>query len=109
MIRMIDDRELEARLRAVLDTEGNLAKAKGRADLRRYIKEQPEICLVGATAAASILRIPAPHIARYRKRERMPVPIPVEGGYPVYLRSEIEEFANELEGERQARAAKRQV
>jgi hypothetical protein len=109
MIRLIDDRELEDRLHALLDEEAGLARAKGHAAFRRWLQMQPEACLVGATAAARILRIPAPHIARYRKRGRMPAPLPVDGGYPVYLKGEVEMLARELESERRARAAKREA
>ena len=104
---MIDDNELQDRIQAILGADTELASLKGYSDLRRWIREQPGACFVGATAAACILGIPAPHITRLRQRELMPVPIEVEGGYPVYLRDEVEELAALLEEKRRERARKR--
>ncbi len=107
MIRMIDDRDLENRLYAVLEAEGSLRRARGMAELRRWLRARPEVCFVGASKAADILGIQAPHISRLRDKGRMPIPIPVDGGYQVYVRREVELLADELEAERRERARKR--
>jgi hypothetical protein len=93
VIRLIDDTELLARLHDILEADTELVKAKRQADLRRWIHECPDTRFVGSTVAAEILGIHAPHIARIRSYGEMPEPILVEGGYPVYLRGEIEELA----------------
>ena len=111
MLRLIDDVELEEQVRGLglLSGEGGLAELKGYAAFRRWLAGEPEACFVGSTAAAELLGIPAPHIARLRKNGRLPAAIDVEGGYPVYLRSEILGLARELAWERQARLERRRL
>lgn len=64
-------------------------------ELRKAIDDQP---LVGLTGAAKILGKAPPNVSRLRKAGRMPEPIAVEGSAPVYVRSEIEALARELDG-----------
>jgi hypothetical protein len=59
--------------------------------------------LVGSTAAARILGIPGPHVARLRKAGRLQ-PVPIEGTADAYVRSEVEALDRALKRERQARA-----
>jgi len=82
-------------------------RAKKRAtaqQVRAVLAEQP---LVGASAAAKILGIPPPNIARLRKQQRLPAPIPVEGTADAYLRSEIEALAKVLRAKRRAAGGRR--
>lgn len=63
--------------------------------------------LIGATAAAKLLGVQAPHLARLRKQGRMPDPIPVEGSADVYVYEEVEKLARTLRAERAARSRRR--
>lgn len=77
-------------------------------DVMRWLKGEPEHPrLVGATKAASILGIKAPHISRYREQGRMPDAIKVEGGNDVYVRADVEALARVLATEREARERRR--
>ena len=80
----------------------------GDSDLRKWLKRQPKVPkLVSRQAAAKILGIESPHVTRYIQQGRMPEPIEVEGGYPVYVRSEVVKFGRELKRERDRRAKAR--
>lgn len=72
-------------------------KKASPVELRLAVKDQP---LVGLSAAAKILGILPPNIARYRRQGRMPEGIPVEGSAMVYVRSEVEALGKELLAER---------
>lgn len=69
-------------------------------EARAVLREQP---LVGLVAAARLLGVRAPNVTRLRQQGRMPEGVPVEGSAMVYLRSEIEVLAGELDKERLAR------
>lgn len=56
--------------------------------------------LVGRKRAAEILGTTPPHISRLIDSGRMPEPVEVEGGHPVYLKSEIEALRDELAKEK---------
>lgn len=75
-------------------------------DARRVLEAQP---LVGSNRAAQIMGVYPPNIAKLRQQGRMPAPIEVEGSAAVYLRSEIEKLAEELEAARRERQAKREA
>lgn len=70
-------------------------------DVHRAVKAQP---LVGVNRAAKMLGIAPPNVSRLRSQGRMPEAIPVEGSAGVYVKSEVEALASELEAERAARA-----
>lgn len=70
------------------------------ADLRAAARDNP---LIGLTAAAKVLHVAPPNISRLRTQGRMPVGIEVEGTAMVYVRSEVEALAKELESERSGR------
>lgn len=63
--------------------------------------------LIGATAAAGILGVRPPHLARLKEQGRMPEPIPIEGTVDAYLREEVEVLGRELQREREARVLRR--
>lgn len=80
---------------------------KGRPVLA-WLRRQPTAPdLVGAQAAARILGVKTPHLARLREQERMPQGIPVEGTNDAYVRQEVEALARQLAKERAKRAARR--
>lgn len=71
-----------------------------------WMRRQPALPkLVGTTAAAQILGIRAPHMARYE--DRLPSKVKVDGGHDVYLRADVEALARVLGAEREARAQAR--
>jgi transposase-like protein len=80
-------------------------RAKRPARKRRYspsevrdaLRSQP---LIGLTAAAKRLGIAPPNVSRLRRQGRMPAGIEVEGSAMVYLESEVEALARELDRER---------
>lgn len=106
MIRLVDEQELLVRFQEILEAETGLLKAKKASDWRKWIKEQPRADFVSSTGASRILRIPPPHVARLRHKGIMPEGIPVAGGYPVYLREQVEELAVVLESKRRVGSAK---
>lgn len=59
--------------------------------------------LVGSTAAAKILGVPTPHVARLRRQGRMPAPVPIEGTADAYVKAEVQALARELKRERRQR------
>lgn len=59
--------------------------------------------LVGLTAAAKILGIAPPNVARLRAQGRMPEGVPVEGSADVYLREEVVKLARSMKRERDRR------
>lgn len=81
--------------------------AVGSALERWLARQRTAPSLVGSTAAAKLLGVQPPHLARLRDQGRMPEPIPVDGSVDVYVREEVEELAGELRAERAARAARR--
>lgn len=103
MIRIIDEAELDEHVQTML--RGG-ERGWAYTQFMEWVRTQPEAQFVGSTAAAKILGIPAPHVARLRRQGRMPNAIPVAGGYSVYVRSAVEALAKELRAERKARAAK---
>lgn len=104
MIRCVDEKELVRRARAV---------ASGRSGLTAFVAwvgRQPRAPrLVARKEAAAILGTQSPNISKFQAAERMPEAVPVEGGAPVYVREEVEAFAEELAEERAARAARREA
>lgn len=78
------------------------------AAVTRYMARQPkQPDLVGATAAAKILGIPPPHIARLKAQGRLPEPVRVDGSVEVYHRDDIVALAVVLRAERQERAERK--
>lgn len=78
--------------------------AKGTAALERWLSRQPRVPrLMGRAAAADLLGIKSPHIARLHEQGRMPDPVEVDGTSPVYLYEEVQPLARELQRERDAR------
>lgn len=78
-----------------------------RERLRSYLEHGPAPALVGAVAAAGILGVQPPHLARLKAQGRMPGGIPVEGTRDVYVRAEVETLARTLRREREARVRRR--
>lgn len=73
--------------------------------LRPWVAERDRAPrLVGPVAAAKILGVQPPHLARLRRQGRMPEAIPVEGTNDVYVREDVEALAKTLAAERAARA-----
>lgn len=111
--RFVSEAALIERADRAISTAGSAAaagrsNADAAADFRRWVVRQrtaPD--LVGATAAAAILKVQPPHLARLRTQGRMPEAIPVEGSVDVYVREEVEALAEELERERRVRNRKR--
>jgi predicted DNA-binding transcriptional regulator AlpA len=69
-----------------------------------WLERQPRTPdLVGSVAAAKILGVAGPHVARLRRQGRMPEPVPIAGTADAYLRSEVEALAVVLEHEREQR------
>ena len=108
--RVVRETELRDEVNKMMRS-GERAWAANR--LMEWFRRQPEVQdddegdegrgippLVGSTAAAAILGIPAPHVARLRRQGRMPEPVHVEGGHDVYVRSEVEALAAVLRSER---------
>lgn len=85
------------------------APGEGAAKLRRWMEKQPTApkLVSRKTGAEEILGVNSPYISRLIAQGRMPEPIPVEGGAPVWEREELEKLAVELESERQRRERRR--
>lgn len=80
-----------------------------KARLRSYLDGQGRVPrLIGATAAAKLLGVQPPHLARLKAQGRMPEGIPVEGTNDVYVREEVEALGVILAGEREARRRRRE-
>jgi electron transfer flavoprotein alpha/beta subunit len=84
-----------------------VVKAAAKVDGKRRTVEVSLPIVVGVTRAAEILGIPKPNVSRMRRQGRMPEPLEQDGpGAPVFVRSEVEALARELQAEREARAAR---
>lgn len=90
------------------EDERRIVVEKVRARVDSYlatVSAFPE--MIGATQAAKVLGIHAPHLARLRDQRRLPDTVPVKGGNDVYLLDEIKALAGTLQGERAARQRRR--
>lgn len=86
--------------RYVTEKEAGAAvrRAGGSAEaFRSWLAKQPRLPeLVGRKEAARILSVQSPHITRFIRQGRMPDPVEVEGAPNVYLKVEVEAFAERL-------------
>ena len=65
--------------------------------------------VVGVTSASLMLKVPKSNITRLRTQGRMPEPLPRpvgDTGAPVWLESEVQKLADELDAERAERREK---
>jgi hypothetical protein len=93
------------KLLAKTDFDGDVS----RSELEPWLKRQPKMPeLVNSQAAAKILgRLPN-HMSRLK--DRLPDPVTVEGtDRPMYIKSEIQALAKELERERKAKTKEKQA
>lgn len=103
--RFVDERLLRRRLEKALGDAADSGDARSQvAAFGSWLRRQPALpTLVGATRAAEILGVKAPHIARLKAQGRMPEPVAVEGGNEAYLLSEVLALAKTLNAERAAK------
>lgn len=107
LVRVLLDAEEEGRTRKL---SGDMRQALLRQRAEEYVRIAPVApipVLVGITEAAEILKTAKPRLYRYREQERMPPPVMELLSGPIFLKTDIEMFAVELERERRERAAGR--
>lgn len=76
--------------------------------LRAWLRRQPRAPhLVSRQKAAEMLGVASPYVTRLHEQGRMPDPIEVDGGPPVYLKEEVAPLAKEMRADRKRRARKR--
>ena len=100
MKRYVDEDKLAKRLDEVNAPTAAIVK---------WLRSQPRVPrLLSRTAAAELLGVQSPYIARLTEQGRMPEPIEVKGSSPVYLYDDIAPLAKELKSQRDARERARE-
>lgn len=108
MIRTIDEKKTTKRVaQAIAETDNGSGALTAEVALGRFetwLRKQPRAPhLISRQAAAVILGVASPGIARFQRQGKMPEAIEVDGSSPVYVKAEVVAFAKKREREKVAR------